>query len=155
MDFLSKGLPAIFPDHDLIKDLKIPEIKSFPEILQEAQQHEYADKFYEHLIEYIKEFDDQLDQEYEVGVRLVSFGQSIQFAVREIGYCNPKLICFYGELEDGSQVQLIQHVNQISFLLLAVKRKNPAQPKRPIGFHWDAKTTAEAETACNQSDEED
>jgi len=84
-----------------------------------------ASEFHKRLVEMIKRFDRQLDQEHEVGMRLVSFGQTITFHVTSMGYCNPSLIQFNGILEDGSLVELIQHISQISFLLMAVKRLNP------------------------------
>lgn len=93
-----------------------------------------ASDFYMRLIEYINSFDAKLDQEHEVGVKLVSFDQTIMFAVYDLGYYNPSLICFYGNMEDGSPVQLIQHISQINFLLMALKRTDPLKPKRPIGF---------------------
>ena len=40
-----------------------------------------------------------------------------------------------GELEDGSHVQLVQHVSQISILLMKIPRKNPDELKQPLGFH--------------------
>lgn len=152
--------PNVFPreileaskTQQLIKDFS--QIKNPVQLMQEFQASEQASEFYRILIEYIKEFDEQLDQEHEVGIQLVSFGHSIQFAVRDIGYCNPKLITFVGELEDGSKVQLVQHVNQLSFLLLAVPRKNPEKPKYPLGFCLDKQTDSEAESACSQSTEE-
>lgn len=105
-----------------------------------------ASVYYNQLAEYIKQFDETLDQEHEVGIRLVNFGQTVQFSVQRIGYYNPKLISFYGEMPDGSAVQLIQNVNQISFLLLAVKRKNPERPKCPIGFCSDLEKPEETES---------
>ncbi|CAH2213253.1 protein of unknown function [Tepidibacter aestuarii] len=69
-----------------------------------------------------------------MGARLVSYGNTIQFHITDIGYQDPYLIYFYGELEDGSPIQLVQHVNQISFVLISMKRKNPEQPKKLIGF---------------------
>jgi len=132
-------------------NIQMPQFKSAAREILEAQESENASEFYKRLMHYIKEFDTSLDQEHEVGVRLVNFGQTIQFAVHNIGYYNPKLISFYGELEDGSQVQLVQHVNQISFLLLSVKRKNPEHPKRQIGFERDKQTTQEVNQACGQS----
>ena len=93
-----------------------------------------ASEFYKRLVEMVNDFDASLDQEHEVGVRLVSHGQIIQFHVEDIGYWDPSLICFYGILEDSSRVKLIQHVSQLSFLLMAVKRSNPEEPKRSIGF---------------------
>jgi hypothetical protein len=95
---------------------------------------DYASEFHQRLIEMICDFDKELDQEHEVGMRLVTFGQAITFHVSDIGYYNPSLIQFYGKLEDGSNVELIQHVSQISFLLMAVKRLDPSTPKPRIGF---------------------
>jgi len=107
---------------------------SSSEALNKSQELELASDFFKKLSHYMDQFDKSLNQGQEIGIKLVSFGQSIQFTVKNIGYYNPKLICFYGEMPDGSPVQLIQHVNQISFLLTAVQRKDPEQVKRPIGF---------------------
>lgn len=153
MDLKINPLPRIEdPMAEMIR--KMGPIKIPPNPLITAVEEELASEFHKRLVDYINEFDEQLDQEHEVGMRLVSFGQSIQFAVRDIGYYNPKLICFYGELDNGSKVQLIQHVNQISFLLLALPRANPSSPKQPIGFHCNSENTAEEESACHQSGEE-
>ena len=100
-----------------------------------------ASEFYKRLVKMINEFDEDLDQEHEVGMRLVTFGQTVTFHVVDLGYYNPSLITFYGKLENGSSVKLIQHVSQISFLLMAVKRLDPEVPKTKIGFckneEWD------------------
>lgn len=104
-----------------------------------------ADAFHERLIKMINDFDSKLDQSQEVGMRLVSFGQAITFHVQDIGYWNPSIIRFYGKLEDGSPVELIQHVTQLSFLLMAVKRQDTNKPKRPIGFRQDEKKSSEGE----------
>jgi hypothetical protein len=93
-----------------------------------------ASEFYNRLTEWISEFDKSLDDEYEVGVRLVSFGQSITFHINDMGYWNPSLISFHGVTEKGDPVKLIQHVTQISILLTKLKRLDPEKPKRPIGF---------------------
>jgi len=105
--------------------------------LQDSSLSELASDFFKKISHYMNEFDKNLDQAHELGIKLVSFGQSIQFAVHNIGYYNPKLICFYGTMPDGSPVHLVQHVNQISFLLTTLPRKTPEQPKQPIGFHPD------------------
>ena len=104
------------------------------EALNKVQDLELASVFIEKLGAYIDEFDKNLDPQQEIGIKMVSFGQTLQFTVHNIGYNNPKLVCFCGEMPDGSPVQLIQHVNQISFLLIAVQRTNPEQVKHPIGF---------------------
>ncbi|MGD7051435.1 DUF6173 family protein [Sutcliffiella horikoshii] len=94
-----------------------------------------AGEFHKRLVEMINDFDKSLDEEHEVGMRLVTFGQTVQFHVEDLGYYNPSLIIFQGRTEDGSQIELIQHVSQISFLLMAVKRLNPESPKKRIGFN--------------------
>lgn len=90
---------------------------------------------YERLGEYIKKFESELDEEHEIGVRLVSFGQTIVFHVEDIGYYGPDIITFYGNNEKGEKLQLIQNLSQLSFLLIAVKKLQD-KPRR-IGFIWD------------------
>lgn len=111
-------------------------MKQLQKDMEKSKQYQngHANILYEQLIKEISRFDNELDQTDEVGARLVSYGNTIQFHITDIGYQNPYLIYFYGELEDGSPIQLVQHVNQISFVLIAMKRKNPEEPKRPIGF---------------------
>lgn len=106
--------------------------------LMPPKNQNLADEFHRRLIEWINDFHRDLDQEYEVGARLVNFGQSVTIHIDDIGYWNPSLISFSGKTEDGKQVELIQHVTQISILLVALKRENIDQPKRPIGFaNWE------------------
>ena len=62
-------------------NIQMPQFKSAAREILEAQESENASEFYKRLMHYIKEFDTSLDQEHEVGVRLVNFGQTIQFAV--------------------------------------------------------------------------
>ena len=66
------------------------------------------------------------------GASLVSFGRQVTLHVHRIGYSVPAIITFDGVTDDGERVQLIQHVFQLSFLLIAVK-KLESQPRR-IGF---------------------
>ena len=93
-----------------------------------------ASDFHKRLVNLVNDFDATLDNEHEVGARLVSFGQAITFHVHDIGYWNPSLIVFHGQTDDGQPVELIQHVSQISVLLTKLRRKNPKAPKKPIGF---------------------
>ncbi len=93
-----------------------------------------ASEFYSRLVDWISRFDESLDPESEVGVRLVSFGQTVTFHLEDMGYRNPSLISFKGLTEEGDPVELIQHVAQISVLLVKMKRRDPSRPKQPIGF---------------------
>lgn len=98
------------------------------------QNPNHADQFHYRLICWINDFHRQLDDEHEVGGQLASFGRFIEFHFTDISYWNPSLISFIGKLEDGSPVELVQHVSQINILLIKKKRLNPEEPKRPIGF---------------------
>ena len=106
--------------------------------IQPPKDQNLADEFHRRLKNWTNDFHKSLDDEHEVGARLVSFGQTVTFHVEDIGYWNPSLIAFYGRNENGDKVELIQHVSQISILLVAMKRDNLQLPNRPIGFaSWE------------------
>ncbi len=92
---------------------------------------------YERLVEYIKDFEKNLDDDHEIGARLVSFGSIVTFHIQDLGYYGPDMICFYGQDEKGQNVQLIQHLSQLSVLLIAMT-KAQEKPRR-IGFNLDQK----------------
>lgn len=108
----------------------------------EALADNLASEFCQRLHDSVCLFDKKLDENLEVGMRLIAFGQAVTFSVSHLGYTNPSLIHFYGILDNGQPVELIQHVSQISFLLTAVPRLNSATPKSPIGFVGPAKSCA-------------
>lgn len=98
------------------------------------KDYNLASEFHDRLINWINDFDADLDANHEVGVRLVSFGTTVVFHLENIGYWNPSLISFSGKTDDGEPVELIQHVSQISILLMKLPRLDPTQPKKKIGF---------------------
>ena len=101
-----------------------------PELIRDYRMADYA---YEVIMNRIKEFEDELDDEHEIALKLASFGQSITLAVTDIGYSNPTTLVFYGYV--GTQkATLVQNMNQLNFLLLAVKKADPEKPPRRIGF---------------------
>jgi len=89
----------------------------------------------EALKRYVEEFEEMLDHEHEIAVRLAHFGGEVTFHAEQIGFSKPHVITFYGRTADGEKVQLIQHVSQLSFLLKAAKKLAP-KPNR-IGFIWE------------------
>ena len=105
-----------------------------PQFVVNAEQG-IASQFHKRLVEWINKFDKSLDNEHEVGVRLINFGPAMTFHLEGMGYHNPFLISFSGFTEEGQPVELIQHVNQINILLMKLPRKDPSQPKKPIGFN--------------------
>ena len=97
------------------------------------RNYTYADYTYELIKEEVQIFEDDLDDEHDTAIMLASFGQSVTMLVTEIGYANPSTLFFYGFVKD-QPATLIQHVSQLNFLLLAVKKADPEKPPRRIGF---------------------
>lgn len=122
------------PLEQLVTTLPLTRSQSFVEQMTEINQPYTAKNIFNELVERIQRFESELDQEYEVGMQLVSFGQSTQFSVSSLGYTDPSIIWFTGTLSDGSYVELVQHVSQISFLMVALQREHPEKPKTQIGF---------------------
>jgi hypothetical protein len=119
---------------DLLKSTDVNEINNeVPEPLNTPGQS-LACELYRHLKKKAEEFDNKLDGSQCVGVKLIPSGQSVAFQVTALGYCDPSLIIFAGVTENGLEVQLIQHVSQLNFLLMAMPRPNPKEPKIPLGF---------------------
>ena len=87
---------------------------------------------YKQLSEYIRDFERELDEEHEIGARLVSFGSTITFHIENVRYYDPYIITFYGINDNGEKVQLIQHTSQLNVLLVAMK-KLQEKPNR-VGF---------------------
>lgn len=101
-----------------------------------------AELMYERLGKYISNFEKNLNDEQEIGARLVSFGQTVTFHIQKIGHSGSDLIDFDGITDDGgNRVKLIQHISQLSVLLIAMN-KTSAEPVRltkpnGMGFIWD------------------
>lgn len=112
----------------LQKELTVPNIPNIHEI----KMPNPAKWMYERLMEYINNFEKDLDEDHEIGARLVSFGQTVTFHIQEIGYYGPDIISFYGINENNETVQLIQHISQLSVLLIAMTKIGDV-PRR-IGF---------------------
>jgi len=135
-DDLSKAL-ANFKDLALsavVPDIRMPNIRIPKNPLITVAEGNYASEFHKRLVKWINDFDASLDEMHEVGVRLVNFGQTVVFHLADIGFWNPSLMSFKGSTEDGQPVELIQHVSQISILLMKLPRKDLSKPKRPVGF---------------------
>ena len=92
-----------------------------------------ADFKYEVLKDEIEKFQKELSEEYDVMVELASFGSQIIMKVTDVGYQNPDILIFYGFYND-QKAQLIQHVSQLNFMLLATKKEEPNREPNRIGF---------------------
>jgi Family of unknown function (DUF6173) len=89
---------------------------------------------YDRMMTQIDDLVKDLNNDEELGTYLASFGREILVRISGIGYHNPYLIIFYGEeLNNGTPVQLVQHVSQISVLFTVVS-KLPGHEEASIGF---------------------
>lgn len=108
--------------------------KPMKTIFHTNMEENSAEAFCKRLAAAVARFDATLDNDHEVGAKLVSFGETVIFHLTGLGYINPSLLVLTGVTDAGQPVELIQHVSQISVLLTKVKRLEPAKPKVPIGF---------------------
>ena len=88
----------------------------------------------ESLERQVRDFESKLNEEQEVMLMAASFGSSITFYVDSIEFNEPSMIIFHGTTTDGGPTRLIQHCNQLSFLLQAVPKQDPDEKRVPIGF---------------------
>lgn len=116
-------------------DLSKLEIKTAP---SPPIAYSFSDIQFEIIKRYVLDFQASLDKEHDVGLILTHFGSSILMEVTAIGYEKSVLMVFTG-LVNGRKATLIQHINQLNFLLTSVP-KDPELPKRKIGFtaNWAA-----------------
>ena len=112
-------------------------IENAAQALQFANRdYTHADWKYEKLMEEVEVFQSNLSDEYDVCVQLAAFGTSILMYVTDIGYQNPDMLYFYGFV-NGNEAQLIQHMSQLNFMLMAMKKEEPDRPPKRIGFVVD------------------
>ncbi|MEP1522571.1 DUF6173 family protein [Ascidiaceihabitans sp.] len=88
---------------------------------------------YERLIIYLKNFEEDLDNEHEMAMGFTG-GDAGVLRIEGMGYYDPDIVTFYGSDPSGSKTQLVQHVSQLNVMLRALpKAVEQAEPKR-IGF---------------------
>ena len=87
---------------------------------------------HERIVRSINDFEADLDQDDEVGARLVNFGVDVTIHIHDVGYWGPDIIIFHGMNQDRKRVQLLQHISQLSVLLIAVDKIE--KQARRIGY---------------------
>lgn len=102
-------------------------------LLKPPDSYHYADWQYEKIMQQISDFEQELDDDHEIALKLTYFGSSTIMLVTHIGYQNPDLLYFFGYVNDKYS-QLIQHISQLNFLITSVERKDKTKPIRRIGF---------------------
>lgn len=96
-------------------------------------QKSQAQWAYERIILYLRNFEEQLDNEHEVAMGFTG-GNTGVMRIEGMGYFDPDIVTFYGMDPAGGRMQLVQHVTQLNVALRALpKAPEQAEPNR-IGF---------------------
>lgn len=109
-----------------LPELRIPKM---PDI-RPPNMAEYAVKA---IYEEIADFEAGLDNDHEVGMPIVGGPANLRVHVREVYRFGTDKLVFVGVDDEKNPVRLIQHLGQLNFLMLAVKKLTDS-PVR-IGFH--------------------
>jgi Family of unknown function (DUF6173) len=97
---------------------------------------------YERIARQVNDFESELSEEEEIGLRLVATPDTSVMHIDDIGYWGPDMLIYYGTNEHGKPMQLLQHYTQMSILLTAVPKLGET-PNR-IGFHLVGKIEPES-----------
>ena len=129
-------LPDFGPPRDMLEMLKPDPLlnNAMLESIERVRDEHTSKGIFQHLVKTISDFEAGLDSDHEVAAMLASFGQAVTLHVTNVSFIYPKLIVFAGVMEDGNSATLVQHINQLSFLLAKVNRLAPETPRKPIGF---------------------
>ena len=117
----TEGVISALPIDENILDLK-----------KSNRDYYLADFKFEKLREQIKDFQDSLSDDLDVCIQLAAYGNQL-ICVENIGYQNPDILYFYGYM-NNNKVQLIQHISQLNFMLLAMPKSNSTKQPNRIGF---------------------
>ncbi len=108
-----------------------------PAVAKNIDQKSPAEWAYERLILYIKNFEEQLDNNHEVAMGFTGGDVGIM-RIEGMGFYAPDIITFYGSDPTGTKTQQIQHVSQLNVMLRALpKQVDQPEPTR-IGFRLAA-----------------
>ena len=126
---------AIPRRHEVHADPEAGNCEDVPEGLRRkpVEQKSPAEWAYERLILYIKNFEEQLDNEHEVAMGFTG-GDAGVLRIEGMGYFDPDIVTFYGSDPTGAKTQLVQHVSQLNVLLRALPKQIEAEAPRRIGF---------------------
>ena len=137
---------------------KTPEVLPLPAALQRTPSEDKSEAqwAYERLVLFIKNFEEQLDQDHEIALGMTG-GTAGPLRIEGLGYFAPDILTFYGADTDGVRTQLIQHVTQLNFTLIAMPKPTPEEKPRRIGFRLfedmeRTETTADPKAGSGQTE---
>lgn len=88
---------------------------------------------YERVVLYLKNFEEQLDNEHEVAMGFTGADAGV-LRIEGMGYFDPDIVTFYGSDGVGGRTQLVQHVSQLNVMLRALPKEVQDEEPRRIGF---------------------
>jgi hypothetical protein len=92
-----------------------------------------AEWAYERLVLYIKNFEEQLDNDQEVAMGFTG-GDAGVMRIEGMGYYAPDILTFYGSDPTGTKTQQVQHVSQLNVMLRALPKEIDQPEPNRIGF---------------------
>ena len=98
-----------------------------------ATQKSPAQWAYERTVLYLKNFEEQLDNEHEVAMGFVG-GDAGVLRIEGMGYFEPDIVTFYGTDPAGGRTQLVQHVSQLNVMLRTLPKAVQGEAPNRIGF---------------------
>ncbi len=143
----AETLPKIYEVH-ADPDKPKASVQSMPQAVKKpVEQKSPAQWAYERTVLYLKNFEEQLDNEHEVAMGFVG-GDAGVLRVEGIGYFDPDIVTFYGSDPTGSRTQLVQHVSQLNVMFRALPKAVEGKAPNRIGFRLveDLEKTETAET---------
>lgn len=114
---------------------------------QPVAQKSPAQWAYERTVLYLKNFEEQLDNEHEVAFGFTG-GDAGVLRIEGMGYFDPDIVTFYGADPQGGRTQLVQHVSQLNVMFRALPKADKAAAPQRIGFRLveDLEKAQRAET---------
>ncbi len=109
-------------------------LEKLEETIASAPQVNPAKWVYNQLTELVEEFEAGLNDEQEIGLKIISLGNAEIYYVQRIDYRNPYLLVFHCLTPNGNKATLIQNYSQLNFLLIALPKLNTQKSARRIGF---------------------
>ncbi|MEM6940300.1 MAG: DUF6173 family protein [Pseudomonadota bacterium] len=109
--------------------------RELPKAVQEkpVQHKSPAQWAYERTVIYLKNFEEQLDNEHEVAMGFVG-GDAGVLRIEGMGYFDPDIVTFYGTDPAGGRTQLVQHVSQLNVMFRALPKAVQGKAPNRIGF---------------------
>lgn len=117
------------PKHKKASDQKVPSAVTDKPVEQKSP----AQWAYERVVLYLKNFEEQLDNDHEAAIGFTGADAGV-LRIEGMGYFDPDIVTFYGKDPAGGKTQLIQHVSQLNVMLRALPKEVDQAERNRIGF---------------------